>query len=157
MKKVALSACLLGCNCRYDGADNLNTSLLKLLEKYELVPFCPEEHCFGTPRPTMDLLDNGETIEAISNETTQNISQPIFEYAKDFFDQNVDIELFIGKDRSPSCAVKSAKVYDVHKNLLHINGTGLMAQVAKERAIKCWDAEDYLNKDNHRGIVSTTF
>jgi uncharacterized protein YbbK (DUF523 family) len=152
MKKVALSACLLGCNCRYDGADNLNLSLLKLLEQYQLVPFCPEEHCFGTPRPTMDLVDNGKTIEAISNKTEQNLSQAIFEYAKEFFDQNSDIALFIGKDRSPSCGVKSAKVYDVAKILLHTNGTGLMAQVAQKRGIECWDAEEYLNTDSQRGL-----
>ena len=145
MKKVALSACLLGCNCRYDASHNLNQTLLKLLDSYELIPFCPEDFAFGSPRPTMDLVKNKETISAISNETHQNLSQPIFDYAKAFFDHNSDVELFIGKDRSPSCGVKSAKVYDVEKNLLHREGTGLMAQVAFDFGIECWDAEDYLN------------
>jgi uncharacterized protein YbbK (DUF523 family) len=144
MKKVALSACLLGCNCRYDAENNLNEALLKRLEAYEIVPFCPEDYCFGTPRPTMDLIENRENISAISNETNKNLSQPIFNYAKDFFTKNADIKLFIGKDRSPSCGVQSAKVYDIQKNLLHREGRGLMAQVAKERGLECWDAEKYL-------------
>jgi len=144
MKKVALSACLLGCNCRYDAENNLNEALLKRLEAYEIVPFCPEDYCFGTPRPTMDLIENRENISAISNETNENLSQPIFNYAKDFFTKNADIKLFIGKDRSPSCGVQSAKVYDIQKNLLHREGRGLMAQVAKERGLECWDAEKYL-------------
>jgi len=144
MKKVALSACLLGCNCRYDAADNLNEALLKRLEAYEIVSFCPEDYCFGTPRPTMDLIENRENISAISNETNENLSQPIFNYAKDFFTKNSDIKLFIGKDRSPSCGVKSAKVYDAEKNLLHREGTGLMAQVALKFEVESWDAEEYL-------------
>ena len=142
--KVALSACLSGCRCRYDGRDNLNTPLLKKLEGYEIVTFCPEEHAFGTPRPTMDLVNNGMSIEAISNENSLNLSAPIFSYAEEFFKNNPEIELFIGKDRSPSCAVKSGKIYSVDKNLLSTEGRGLMAQVALDLAIKCWDAEDYL-------------
>ena len=145
MKKVALSACLTGCSCRYDGKENLNRTLLEQLSSYEVIPFCPEDYCFGTPRPTMDLVDNGQTIEAISNENGSNLSEPIIAYAKGFFKQHSEIELFIGKDRSPSCAVKSGKVYDKEKNLLHTTGTGLMAKVALDLGIKSWDSEEYLN------------
>jgi len=142
--KVAISACLTGCHCRYDGDDNLNEYLLKKLELFEILPFCPEDNAFGTPRPTMDLVDNGKTIDAISNETAKNLSIPITNYAEDFFKQHSDIKLFIGKDRSPSCAVHSGKVYDKKKNLLHRNGTGLMAKVALDLGIECWDSEEYL-------------
>lgn len=141
--KVALSACLMGCVCRYDARDNLNESLLKQLDSFEIVPFCPEDFCFGTPRPTMDLIDNGEGVDAISNENGQKLSVPILDYAHNFFEQYPDIKLFIGKDRSPSCAVYSGKVYDKEKTLLHRNGTGLMAQVALDLGIECWDSEDY--------------
>ncbi len=144
MKQVALSACLLGCSCRYDAKDNLNERLLKLLEKYEIIPFCPEDHCFGTPRPTMDLVKKEDVTVALSNENQKDISEPIQHYAQDFFAKYPNIELFIGKDRSPSCAVKSAKVYDSKKNLLHIEGTGLMAEEAINLGIPCWDAEVYV-------------
>jgi len=145
LPKVALSACLTGVSCRYDANNNLNERLLKQLSSYEIVPFCPEDYAFGTPRPTMDLVNNGNSIEAISNESLLNISTPIFSYAKDFFEQHPDIELFIGKDRSPSCAVCSGKVYDVKKNLLHKKGTGLMAKVALDLGIEAFDSEVYLD------------
>ena len=145
MKKVALSACLTGCACRYDGKENLNRTLLKELASYEIIPFCPEDFCFGTPRATMDLVDNGDKIEAISNKDGSVLSAPIENYAKEFFKQNPTIELFIGKDRSPSCAVRSGKVYDKDKNLLHTTGTGLMAKVALDLGIESWDSEEYLN------------
>jgi len=70
--KVAVSACLLGCACRYDANHNLNETLLELLASYEIIPFCPEDHCFGTPRPTMDLVQK-EQVVAISNETMKTI------------------------------------------------------------------------------------
>lgn len=143
MKKVALSACLLGCSCRYDAKHNLNKALLGLLSSYEIIPFCPEDHCFGTPRPTMDLIQKEEVL-AISNEDNKNLSEPIIEYAKDFFYANPDIEFFIGKDRSPSCAVESAKVYDEKKVLVDKKGTGLMTKIALEFKIECWDAEVYV-------------
>ena len=141
--KVAVSACLLGTSCRYDANHNLNETLLELLSSYELIPFCPEEHCFGTPRPTMDLVQK-EQVVAISNESHQDISTPIIHYAQEFFDAHPDIELYIGKDRSPSCAVESGKVYDEQKNLLHTEGTGLMSQVALGLGIESWDAEIYV-------------
>lgn len=144
MKQVAISACLLGCNCRYDAKENFNEKLLHCLKDYELVPFCPEDHCFGTPRPTMDLVKQTDNIIAISNENQKNLSIAIQRYAQDFFEQYPNIELFIGKDRSPSCGVESAKVYDVNKNLLHTQGTGLMAEIALEFGIECWDAEVYV-------------
>lgn len=142
--KVALSACLLGCECRYDGNANLNLTLLNLLEDYEIIPFCPEEYCFGTPRPTMDLIQNEVSTLAISNETHENLSSPVINYAEIFFKNNPDIELFIGKDRSPSCGVKSAKVYNENKELLHTTGIGLMAKVAQEIGIESYDAEVYI-------------
>ena len=145
MKKVALSACLLGCNCRYDASHNLNEELLELLSSCEIISFCPEDDAFGSPRPTMDLIETENGVLAFSNETAENLSTPIFKYAEDFFNAHPDIDLFIGKDRSPSCGVKSAKVYDAQKNLLHREGTGLMAQVALKFGVKSWDAEDYLN------------
>lgn len=51
---VLVSACLLGRECRYDGAHNADSRLTRALEARgeRAVPFCPEEHGgLGTPRP----------------------------------------------------------------------------------------------------------
>jgi len=143
-RRIAVSACLLGESCRYDGTDNRNEQLLQMLEGEEIIPFCPEDFAFGTPRPTMDLVETETGVRAFSNETGEDLSDPVIEYAKDFFDTYPDIALFIGKDRSPSCGVCSAKCYDEKKVLLSTEGTGLMAKEAKERGIEAIDAEVYL-------------
>ena len=143
MKKVAISACLLGEACRYDASHNRDDSLLDKLKEFELIPFCPEDYAFGSPRPTMDLVETEEGIKAISNKTKEDLSFAVESYAKTFFDKHSDIELFIGKDRSPSCGVCSARLYDHDKNLLSMDEVGLMAKEAKSRGIESIDAEKY--------------
>ena len=143
MKKIAISACLLGRTCRYDGRENRDSVLLKKLEGKKLIPFCPEDFCYGTPRPTMDLIETQQGIKALSNLTGADLSAPVVAYAEAFFDTHPDIDLFIGKDRSPSCGVCSARLYGREKQLLSEGATGLMADVAKGKNIVCWDAEKY--------------
>ena len=144
MKKVAISACLMGEKCRYDATDNHNAELMSKLEGYELISFCPEDHAFGSPRPTMDLIKTQLVIRVISNTTGDDLSAPVEQYARDFFDEHTDIDLFIGKDRSPSCGVCSAKLYDQEKNLLSDKEAGLMAKEAQKHGIEAIDAEKYL-------------
>ena len=145
MKKVAISACLLGKCCRYDGTDNRDSKLLGKLEGCELVPFCPEDHCFGTPRPTMDLVETEQGVKALSNLSGADLSPCVERYAREFFDKHPDIDLFIGKDRSPSCGVCSAHLYDREKSLLSREAAGLMAAEAARRGIECWDSESFLD------------
>ena len=144
MKKVAISACLTGEKCRYDATDNRDVRLLGKLEGCELIPFCPEDHAFGSPRPTMDLVETEQGIKAISNLTGADLSPPVKRYAETFFAKHSDIDLYIGKDRSPSCAVCSARIYDQSKKQISASGRGLMSEVAARQGIECWDAEEYL-------------
>ncbi len=143
MKKVAISACLTGKECRYDATDNFSAKLMACLDGCELVPFCPEDYAFGSPRPTMDLVQVEGEVKAISNKTGADLSVAVEGYAKQFFNTHTDIELFIGKDRSPSCGVCSAKVYDTEKKLLTEQAVGLMAKEAIARGITSVDAEEF--------------
>lgn len=143
MKKVAISACLLGQKCRYDATDNKDSVLLEKLKDVELIPFCPEDYAFGTPRPTMDLIRSPQGDRALSNLTGEDLSEAVTQYAVGFFDSHTDLDLFIGKDRSPSCGVCSAKLYDEAKNLLSTKEAGLMAKEALKRKIDSIDAEDF--------------
>ena len=141
--KIAISACLLGEKCRYDGSDNKSEILLEKLQDDTLISFCPEDDAFGSPRPTMDLVRTSTGDKAISNETGEDLSAPVVDYANTFFNTYPDIDMFIGKDRSPSCGVCSAKLYDEKKNLLSSSETGFMAKEALRRGITAVDAEEY--------------
>lgn len=54
---IAVSACLLGEPCRYDGSSRPNDSVQALCEQNEIVPICPE--CIGgllTPRLPNEIV-----------------------------------------------------------------------------------------------------
>ena len=40
---ILISACLLGVRCRYDGGSKPQEPILRLMEKYTLIPVCPEQ------------------------------------------------------------------------------------------------------------------
>src|SRR6266851_287872 len=57
---IAVSACLLGRKCRFDGGDKLMPALASLLEGRRVIALCPEELAgLGTPRPACNLSGGG--------------------------------------------------------------------------------------------------
>ena len=60
MKKLLVSACLLGCRCRYDGKSCANEIVIALKDRYELIPVCPEQlGGLPTPRNPSERKDGG--------------------------------------------------------------------------------------------------
>ncbi len=143
-KRAALSACLAGRNCRYNGELKADPEVVEKLEEsgYEIALFCPEDSCFGTPREAMDLVLTDEGVKALTKFSKEDRSAPIAEYAAKFFDENPDIELFVGKARSPSCGVRTALLYDEAGNLISEKEAGIMAAEAGARNIEAVDDED---------------
>lgn len=65
MAKIIVSACLLGCDCRYKGDNCGKEEILALAKEHTLIPVCPEQ--FGglsTPRNPSEIV--GEKV--ISNQ-----------------------------------------------------------------------------------------
>ncbi len=127
-KKVAVSACLLGRNCRYDGKNKVDEELVKELEGCEIIPFCPEEAILGVPRETIDLV-NGR---AIGNESGKDYTEAIKKEAQLFCMQNPHIDEIYFKSKSPSCALATARLYDEDKRLLSSSATGVFATELKK-------------------------
>jgi uncharacterized protein YbbK (DUF523 family) len=67
---------------------------------------------------------------------------------QNFFNDNPNLDLFIGKSRSPSCGVGSAKLYDSQKNLISNQYSGIMALEAQKREIIALDSQDFLKEHN---------
>ena len=113
--KAAVSACLLGHNCRYDGSNKKDETLQSILKNCdEVIAFCPEEAILGTPRETIDIVDG----RAIGNESGTDYTEWIEKYALDLCQKHPDIDIFVVKSKSPSCALHSAKYFDADKNLI---------------------------------------
>ncbi len=142
-KVAAVSACLAGRNCRYNGELKGNPEVMEKLKKkgYETLLFCPEDHCFGTPREAMDLVMTDEGVRALTKFSKEDRTDCIAEYAANFFDRQPEVALFVGKARSPSCGVCTARLYDEEGNLLSESEAGIMAAEAKARGIEALDDE----------------
>ena len=133
--KIGISACLLGRNCKYNGKNNFNASLCKLLEGHEIVPVCPET--FGglpSPRTPCEIVD-GKVIGKDGLDYTKNY----MEGSQKAFDMIQDCDLIILQKRSPSCG--NSQIYDGTFSGRLISGKGTFAQMLKELNISVLEAD----------------
>lgn len=126
-----VSACLLGCPCRYDGKSKPHEAVLTLLEKHTLIPVCPEQlGGLATPRPPAERKDGGVFTESSLDVTAQ--------YRRGAEEALRLANLYgcthaILKERSPSCG--SGGIYDGSFSRRLMDGDGMTAELLKAHGI----------------------
>ena len=138
MERILISACLVGDNVKYDGGNNKNPLISKLLEKYELVPFCPEVEG-GLPIPRHPCEQRGEQV-----------INDLDEDKTDEFNGGADLALNIClylkitkailKERSPSCGVH--EIYDGSFSHKVSPGMGVTAALLKRKGITIYSEDE---------------
>lgn len=112
--KVAVSACLLGEHVRFDAGHKHDPFITQELGKFcTFIPFCPEHLAYGTPRPSIRLVHNNDTIRVYSNKNGEDKTDILIQKSKKelaHIEQN-GLCGIIFKSKSPSCGMQSAKVY----------------------------------------------
>lgn len=102
-ENILISACLIGINCRYDGKNNKNNNIERLMEYYNLIPFCPEESG-GLPTPRDPSEIRGDKVVSIKEkDVTTNFNSGAFLASSICISKK--IKLAILKEDSPSCGV----------------------------------------------------
>ncbi len=134
--RLGISACLLGTMCRYDGSDNKDGFIINTLGKYfDYEPYCPEAEVFGTPRPTIRLVEvNNETRVHTSFESkdlTDELDESCEKNANRI--QNDMLCGFVLKSNSPTCGMERVKVYKDTNAPSEKKGTGRFAAKIKEK------------------------
>jgi len=138
MEKILISACLVGDNCKYDGKNNKNPKISDLLEKYELVPFCPEvEGGLPTPRTPSEIVKDKVLMQDGRDVTRQFEKGAELAYNICMY---LGIKTAILKERSPSCGVK--QVYNGKFTHTAINGMGITAAYLKRKGINVISEEE---------------
>lgn len=142
MKKILVSACLLGEPVRYDGTAKRIPALDELRARFELIPFCPEvAGGLPVPRPAAELSGSAReiltTIDSASDQPRAGIyTRSGADLTREFLTgaraalalcQAGDITLAILKERSPSCGVH--EVYDGTHQGVRRSGRGLTAEL----------------------------
>lgn len=108
MEKIAVSACLLGTNCKYSGGNNKNEAVLRLAERFTLVPVCPETYA-GLPIPREPSEIRGGRVYSKSGKDLTGEFTAGAEKALQKALEN-GCRTAVLKERSPSCGC--GMIYD---------------------------------------------
>lgn len=136
---IAVSACLLGAHCRFDGEARPSDAVKALRENHTLVPICPESYAkLPIPRCPNEVVaaavglrvvnsvgvDNTEAFRAGARKALQRA-------------QDAGCELAILKSKSPSCG--SGRVYDGTFTGTLTEGWGVAARLFRDAGIPVID------------------
>lgn len=138
MKRILVSACLLGTKCKYSGGDNLCPRVLALVDQYLLIPVCPEQ-LGGLPTPRVPSERRGNRV------VTRDGKDVTDQYEKGAQEALRLCKLFgcqaaILKSRSPSCGCGS--IYDGSFTGTVVPGYGVTAALLSAHGIPVFCEED---------------
>ena len=109
--RFVVSACLLGCNCKYSGGNNLNPRVQEFLRDKEYIPICPEvDGGLPTPRAASEIAggDGLAVLEGkakVLTETGMDVTRHFLRGARIAVQAARDFGAGAAllKERSPSC------------------------------------------------------
>lgn len=140
-KKIIVSACLLGKNCKYNGGNNYNEAIVEFLKDKEVIAVCPEVMGgLPTPRKPSEIVHDVVTnIEGVSVDSEFRQGAKV---AMDLI-KDEEIECAILQSRSPSCGTK--QIYDGTFSKRLIEGQGIFAEQLAKKEIKLIDSDEFAN------------
>jgi uncharacterized protein YbbK (DUF523 family) len=145
---IIVSACLCGINCKYDGGNNSDERVLRLLKEGKAIPVCPEQ--LGgqeTPRAPHEIV-NGNGRDVLDgkakilgpkgDDVTSEFLKGAYETLK--IAQICGASIAILKARSPSCGTH--EIYDGTFSGVKRAGNGVTAELLLESGIKVFTEEN---------------
>ena len=138
--KIMVSACLLGENCKYNGGNNLNPELLRLLSGHTVIPVCPEVlGGLPVPRIPAEIVDGtviNREVVCVDAAFRRGAGKALEIAAAE------QPDLVILQPRSPSCG--AGQIYDGTFSGTLVRGKGVFAEMAVNAGFRVMDAEDAL-------------
>ena len=133
-EKLLISACLLGCRCKYDGGANTlpAETLAALRAKYALLPVCPET-AGGLPVPRVPSERcGGRVVTRVGKDVTaayEKGARLALALAK-----RCGCRKALLKERSPSCG--AGEIYDGSFSHTRVPGDGVAAEVLRAAGLE---------------------
>lgn len=133
---IGVSACLLGCCCKYNGGHNMDERVCSLQKEHTLIPVCPEMMGgMSCPRIPCEIQD-GKVIDR--NGVDQSVHFVTgAKKALDVLKEN-NVDLVILQPRSPSCGLH--QIYDGTFSSTLKEGKGVFASLLEENQIPVLEA-----------------
>lgn len=138
--KYAISSCLMGVNCKYNGGNNVETKLIAFMKDKEYLMICPEQlGGLPTPRASCEIVGN-----KIKNTLQEDVTKQFEEGAKQALKQILafQADIVITQSRSPSCG--KGFIYDGTFSKKLIDGNGKLVQLLLDHGISVVDIKDFL-------------
>lgn len=142
---ILVSACLLGVACRYDGKSKPVEAVVKLLDKYNLIPFCPEIYGgLTTPRLPSEIVGD-RVLHSNGTDVTAQYKKGAEEALR--LAKLYNCKYAILKEKSPSCG--KGKIYSGNFDRTLIDGDGITTRLLTENGIKVLGESeiDFLTED----------
>ncbi|MGM9971401.1 MAG: DUF523 domain-containing protein [Anaeroplasmataceae bacterium] len=137
-ENLLISACLCGCNCKYNGKNNLIDKLDLLKEKYNLIYICPETASgLEMPRDPAEIK-NGKVYLKNGLDVTNEFNLGALKTLKKCLSYNCKKALL--KESSPSCGVHT--IYDGTFSKVKIPGQGVASKLLLENNIELYSEQE---------------
>lgn len=122
--KIAISACLLGEEVRFNGGHKRSSLCAEqLIEHVQFVRVCPEVAIgLGTPREAIRLVGDVAAPRAVGTVSGEDVSAKLQQYGTQMSEALQGISGYIFMHKSPSCGLHRVKVY--HDNGVPVPGGG---------------------------------
>lgn len=131
-ENILVSACLLGVNCRYDGGNGRREWVVSLMDRYNLIPVCPEQlGGLQTPREPAERQETGSVTDKNGRDVTEYFTRGAKETLK--IAELYGCKRAILKERSPSCG--HGVIYDGTFSGTKVPGNGITAGLLEENGI----------------------
>ena len=139
---ILISACLLGCACRYDGRSKAHPLVQELARRGLAVPVCPEQlGGLPTPRAPSEQRE-GRVVSAAGADVTAQYRRGAEEALR--LAALYGCTTAVLKERSPSCG--SGQIYDGTFSRTLRPGDGLWARMLREAGFALY-TEEHLPED----------
>ncbi|KML31361.1 DUF523 domain-containing protein [Priestia aryabhattai] len=148
---IAVSSCLAGIQCRYNGSHSLVEKIKELVEQDKVLLICPELlGGFLTPRESTeivggtgeDVLDgNAKVIEKSGNDVTKLYIEGAYKALNTI--QEADVRYVVLKESSPSCG--STMIYNGEFSNTKIAGEGVTTALFKRAGMQVISEKQFLD------------
>ncbi|MBQ4598920.1 MAG: DUF523 domain-containing protein [Clostridia bacterium] len=135
---ILISACLLGCACRYDGKSKTHPAIEMLRAKHTLIPICPEIYGgLPTPRPPSEIVG-----DRVQNSAGTDVTDAYRRGAEEALRlaELFGCKVAVLKAKSPSCG--KGKVYDGTFSRTLTDGDGVTAALLQKHGIKVYTEDE---------------
>jgi len=115
---VVISKCIEFKPVRHNG-QMMTSDLVKSMKPLvQFIPVCPEvEVGLGVPRETVRIVKVGDAFRLIQPATGLDLTDRMKRFSKKFLDALPEVDGFILKSKSPSSAMKDARIYSTTENV----------------------------------------